>query len=64
MNWITENWTDILAWIGGIVSSASIIVKLTPTQRDNSILAVIVKILDYFSVVQTKENAEILKNAK
>ena len=64
MNWITENWTDILAWIGGIVSSASIIVKLTPTQKDNNILGLIIKILDYFSVVQTKENAEILKNAK
>lgn len=64
MNWITENWTDILAWIGGIVSSASIIVKLTPTQKDNNILGFIIKILDYFSVVQTKENAEILKNSK
>ena len=63
-NWIVENWKDILAWIGGIVSSASIIVKLTPTQKDNNVLAIIVKILDYFSVVQTKENAEILKNSK
>ena len=61
MNWITENWTDILAWIGGIVSSASIIVKLTPTTKDDGIVSFIIKILDYFSVVQTKENAEKLK---
>lgn len=61
MAWITEHWNDILAWIGGIVSSASIIVKLTPTTKDDGIVSFIIKILDYFSVVQTKENAEKLK---
>lgn len=61
MAWITEHWNDVLAWIGGIVSSASIIVKLTPTTKDDGIVSFIIKILDYFSVVQTKENAEKLK---
>lgn len=61
MAWITEHWNDVLAWIGGIVSSASIIVKLTPTTKDDGIVSFIIKILDYFSVVQTNENAEKLK---
>lgn len=60
MNWIVENYKDIFAWVGGIVSAASIIVKLTPTTKDDGILNIIVKILDKFSVVQTKENAEKL----
>lgn len=61
MDWIIENWKDILTWIGGIVSCASIIVGITPTTKDNTILSYIVKILDCFSVVQTKENAKKLK---
>lgn len=61
MNWLAEHWNDILAWIGGIVSAASIVVKLTPTTKDDGIVDKVIKILDYFSVVQTKKNAEKLK---
>jgi len=60
MDWIVENYKDILAWIGGIVSAASIIVKLTPTTKDDGVIDFVIKILDYFSVVQTKKNAEKL----
>ena len=56
INWIIENYDNILAWIGGIVSCASIIVKLTPTTKDDSILDKIIKILDNFSIVNTKAN--------
>ena len=61
MDWIVEHYKDILAWVGGIVSAASIIVKLTPTTKDDGIVDFIIKILDHFSIVQTKENAEKLK---
>jgi hypothetical protein len=29
-NWITSNWQEIVAAVGGIVLAARIIVKLTP----------------------------------
>lgn len=45
MEWITAHWKDILAIIGGVVTVCSIIVKLTPTQKDDSVLAKIIKIL-------------------
>ena len=45
MEWITAHWKDILAVIGGIVTVCSIIVKLTPTQKDDGLLAKIIKIL-------------------
>lgn len=61
MNWLAEHWNDILAWIGGIVSAASIIVKLTPTTKDDGIVDKTIKILDYVSIVQTKKNEEKLK---
>lgn len=50
MEWITTHWQQILAWIGGIVTAASIIVKLTPTQKDDNILAKIIKILAALSL--------------
>lgn len=43
-------------WFGTIVAAASTIVKATPTQKDDAILAKVVKVLDFFSVVNTKEN--------
>lgn len=57
---ITTHAETILAWIGGIVSCASIIVKLTPTTKDDSVLEKIVNFLDYFSVFNTKKNQEKL----
>ncbi|MBR0541143.1 MAG: hypothetical protein IJK26_02940 [Clostridia bacterium] len=49
--WCKANWESVLAIIGGIVSVATIIVKLTPTQKDDNILATIIKILSIFSLV-------------
>lgn len=45
MEWITAHWKDVLAIIGGVVTTASIIVKLTPTPKDNSVLEKIIVIL-------------------
>jgi len=43
--WINENWTQIVAALGGIVLAARIIVKLTPTNTDNLVLEKIVNFL-------------------
>lgn len=45
MEWIQAHWKDILAIIGGIVTVCSLIVKLTPSQKDDTVLAKIIKIL-------------------
>lgn len=45
MEWITAHWKDILAIIGGVVMVSSMIVKLTPTQKDDTVLGKIIKIL-------------------
>lgn len=50
IQWITEHWKDILAIIGGIVTVASLIVKLTPSTKDDAILAKIIKILAALSL--------------
>lgn len=38
-------------WFGTIVASASIIVKATPTQKDDAFMAKLVKVLDFVSIV-------------
>lgn len=60
MDIIINNIDTVLAWIGGIVSCASIIVKLTPTTKDDSVLEKVINVLDYFSVFNTKKNQEKL----
>lgn len=60
LEYITNNAETILAWVGGIVSCASIIVKLTPTTKDDSILEKVINFLDYFSVFNTKKNQQKL----
>ncbi|MBQ8032570.1 MAG: hypothetical protein IJ266_01230 [Elusimicrobiaceae bacterium] len=45
MDWIISNLKDILAIIGAVVTVASLIVKLTPTQKDDNVLAKIIQFL-------------------
>ena len=39
MNWITENWIDVCAAYFALQQLAKIIVKLTPSSKDDEILA-------------------------
>lgn len=50
LEYIKTNWQDILAIIGGVVSVASVVVKLTPTQKDDTVLDKIISVLVYFSI--------------
>lgn len=45
MDWIMEHWKDILAIIGAAVSLATLITAITPTQKDDALLAKVIKIL-------------------
>lgn len=64
INFIQTHWDELLAIIGGIVSVASIIVKLTPTTKDDKILKYIIDFLAKFSIFNTKEDQERINNAK
>ena len=63
IDWILETWVNIAAAWGMLVALCSIIVKATPTQKDDNILAKVVKWADVFSVVFTKEDAETIAKA-
>jgi hypothetical protein len=46
MEWIQENWVNITAIIGGTVTLASLIVKLTPSTTDDAVLDKIISVLN------------------
>lgn len=56
ISFIQEHYNDIFTAIGYLVSFASIVVALTPSTRDDAILAKVVKVFDWFSVMNTKIN--------
>jgi len=38
MNWLIENYVDIVAILAGLIAVAEIVVNLTPSEKDNSVL--------------------------
>jgi len=54
IGFIRDNVEQILAIWGALVLLATLIVKLTPTTKDDEILAKVVKFFDNFSVVNPK----------
>ena len=51
MNWIVEHFKDVLEVIGAVVSLATLIVALTPTQKDDAILAKVIKFLSVIGLL-------------
>lgn len=57
INWCTAHWDEVLQVIGGVVAVATIIVKLTPTQKDDSVLGKVIKVLAALSLVNPDGSA-------
>ena len=64
LTFIQNHYDELLAIIGGVVSIATIIVKLTPTNKDNKVLEKIINFLAKFSIINTKEDQKKINNAK
>lgn len=50
IQFVVKNHTEIIAMIGGIVIAARVIVKLTPTPKDDSILEKVVGFLKHLGL--------------
>lgn len=50
MEWITQHLDEVLAVFGAVVGLATIIVKWTPTQKDDNVLAKIIKVMAALSL--------------
>lgn len=54
LEWVTAHGADLLAALGALVALATIVVKLTPTQRDDAILERILVWLEKLSLINHK----------
>jgi hypothetical protein len=54
MNYILENWESLFAIVGIACSLATAIVSLTPSVKDDSVVATVVKWANWLSVVNPK----------
>ena len=52
--WVTTHWAEILQAIVSVIGTASIIVKLTPTPKDDTILAKVVGFLGKWIALNPK----------
>jgi hypothetical protein len=56
--WISANWENILLVIGGVITLASVIAKITPNETDNKVLEVIIKIFEKLSLNTKSVNSD------
>ena len=50
MNYITQNWQELVAAISGVAITARVIVKLTPTPKDDALLAKVITFLKHIGL--------------
>jgi len=56
ITFLKTNWVSLSAIITGLVTVASIIVKLTPTPKDDAVMAKIIKALQVLSIGTKHKN--------
>jgi len=59
IKWFQANWVQIAQAIAAIVGAASIIVKLTPTLKDDNILLNIIKFIGKWIALDKYGPAEV-----
>jgi|GEM_PF-1651405 len=64
ISWIAANIGNICTVACGVILVASVIVKLTPSTRDNEILGKVIAILDKVSIAKTADDKKCIEDAK
>jgi len=64
MLWVISHVSDLLELFGAIVVICSFIVKITPTQKDDTVWAKVLKYLDYFSIFLSKADEALIAKAQ
>lgn len=52
MNWITENWQELVGIVSGTIGVLVAICKLTPSPKDDTVMA---KVVSWLKLVPTKK---------
>jgi hypothetical protein len=63
ITWFQNNWQDIVQVITGLVTVGSIIVKLTPTLKDDTFWLKVIKFIGrYIALDRTVDDDELRKS--
>lgn len=58
IGWLQAHWTQILEILTSVIGTASLIVKITPTQKDDNILAQILVFLSKYIALNTDKHVD------
>lgn len=50
MEWIQSNWNEVLSIIGAVILIITVVVKLTSTDKDDTVWAQVLKVLSALSL--------------
>ncbi|OUO57015.1 hypothetical protein [Candidatus Avelusimicrobium gallicola] len=50
MEWIQNNWNDVLSLVGAVILIVTVVVKLTATDKDDTVWAQVLKVLSALSL--------------
>lgn len=64
ITWFSENIGTICTVICSVILVASLIVKFTPSTKDNEILRNIINVLDKLSIAKTADDKKAIEDAK
>lgn len=65
MEWIIANWPYLGCGILGLIILATVVVKLTPTTKDDGVIGKIIEFLGkYVSLVMTDRQKQLLEQAE
>ena len=45
IQWLQQHWSDVLTFMAAVIGAASVVVRLTPTLRDDAVLKPIIKFI-------------------
>ena len=58
--WLLAHAADVLSIYGGLVAVCTTVVKFTPSTKDDTVVAKIISVLDYFSTAFKASDAKKL----
>lgn len=58
INWVNDHALEFWTVVASVVTIASVIVRFTPTKRDDSVFGIVMKILDALSLNPAKRLEE------
>jgi hypothetical protein len=56
LDFIKEHYDELCIAFTALITFCSVVVKLTPTQKDDAMLNKVITFISYFSIIKPKDN--------